>query len=65
MKSSPILEVRDISKRFGGVHALEKVSLDLYAGEVLALAGDNGAGTGERSISNTNPDEIVRLMVGG
>jgi len=44
MKSNPILEVRDISKRFGGVHALEKVSLDLYAGEVLALAGDNGAG---------------------
>ena len=42
MKSNPILEVRDISKRFGGVHALEKVSLDLYAGEVLALAGDNG-----------------------
>ncbi|MBV8329545.1 MAG: ATP-binding cassette domain-containing protein, partial [Verrucomicrobia bacterium] len=44
MKSSPILEVREISKRFGGVHALEKVSLDLNAGEVLALAGDNGAG---------------------
>jgi ABC-type sugar transport system ATPase subunit len=44
MKSSPILEVRDVSKRFGGVHAVEKVSLDLYAGEVLALAGDNGAG---------------------
>ena len=44
MKSSPILEIRELSKRFGGVHALEKVSLDLYPGEVLALAGDNGAG---------------------
>jgi hypothetical protein len=28
MKSNPILEVREISKRFGGVHALEKVSLE-------------------------------------
>jgi ABC-type sugar transport system ATPase subunit len=60
MKSSPILEVRDISKRFGGVHALEKVSLDLYAGEVLALAGDNGAGKSTliKSISGVHkPDE--------
>src|SRR6516164_9388542 len=60
MKSSTILEVRDISKRFGGVHALEKVSLDLYAGEVLALAGDNGAGKSTliKSISGVHkPDE--------
>jgi len=42
--SERLLEVRDISKRFGGVHALERVSLSLAAGEVLALAGDNGAG---------------------
>jgi simple sugar transport system ATP-binding protein len=40
----PLLEVRAVSKRFGGVHALERVSLTLGAGEVVALAGDNGAG---------------------
>lgn len=40
----PILETRDISIRFGGVEALKRVSLQLYPGEVLALAGDNGAG---------------------
>ncbi len=40
----PLLEVRGISKQFGGVHALADVSLALEAGEVLALAGDNGAG---------------------
>src|SRR5271156_6734414 len=42
--SSPLLEVDQVSKRFGGVHALKDVSLTLGPGEVLALAGDNGAG---------------------
>jgi simple sugar transport system ATP-binding protein len=39
-----LLEARKISKRFGGVHALEDVDFRLHAGEVVALAGDNGAG---------------------
>src|SRR6516162_5786268 len=62
MKSSPILEVKDLSKRFGGVHALEKVSLELYGGEVLALAGDNGAGKSTliKTISGVHkPDEGI------
>src|ERR1700738_5724202 len=42
--ADPLLRVENVSKRFGGVHALKKVSLRLQAGEVLALAGDNGAG---------------------
>jgi simple sugar transport system ATP-binding protein len=40
----PILDVRAVFKRFGGVEALKGVSLALHAGEVVALAGDNGAG---------------------
>jgi simple sugar transport system ATP-binding protein len=40
----PILSARELSKHFGGVAALERVSFDLFPGEVLALAGDNGAG---------------------
>ena len=40
----PILDVRSVSKRFGGVEALKDVSLSLHPGEVVALAGDNGAG---------------------
>ena len=43
-RSGPLLEVKGISKLFGGVHAVEDVSLSLARGEVLALAGDNGAG---------------------
>ncbi len=42
--SEPLLEARNISKRFGGVHALEDVSFRVEPGEVVALAGDNGAG---------------------
>src|SRR5215469_16760139 len=44
MSEQPILQVQSVYKRFGGVHALENVSMDLFPGEVLALAGDNGAG---------------------
>lgn len=42
--SEPLLEARGISKRFGGVHALENVSFHVDPGEVVSLAGDNGAG---------------------
>lgn len=41
---APILSVQNVNKRFGGTQASDNLSLDLHAGEVLALAGDNGAG---------------------
>ena len=39
-----LLVVRDISKTFGGTHALNKVGMSLNAGEIVALLGENGAG---------------------
>ncbi len=44
METTPIVSMRGITKRFGGVTALEAVDLDAYSGEVLAIVGDNGAG---------------------
>jgi ABC-type sugar transport system ATPase subunit len=41
---APVLEVRDVSKRYGAVRALHQVSLSLSRGEVIGLVGDNGAG---------------------
>ncbi|PTY35760.1 hypothetical protein BGP77_00045 [Saccharospirillum sp. MSK14-1] len=42
--NSAVLSLRDVSKVFPGVKALDNVKLDLYPGEVTALVGENGAG---------------------
>jgi ABC-type sugar transport system ATPase subunit len=44
MSDSPILEVRGVSKFFGGLTALSNVDFAIHQGEVVALLGDNGAG---------------------
>jgi len=41
---TPLVRLKDVSKTFGGIHALDSVSLDLHAGDVVGLVGDNGAG---------------------
>lgn len=40
----PVLSLTNIQKVFGGVIAIQNFSLELYAGEIVALVGDNGAG---------------------
>ena len=42
--AEPILRLRGIGRRFGGVHAVHDVDLDVYAGERRAILGPNGAG---------------------
>ena len=42
--SAPLLELAGITKRFGGVHALEGVDFPLERGEIHGLVGENGAG---------------------
>jgi D-xylose transport system ATP-binding protein len=42
--NTELVAIRNVSKAFGGVHAVEDVSINLYPGEVVALLGHNGAG---------------------
>ena len=44
MTATPILQMRDITRRFGQFYALKGVDLTVYAGEIHALMGENGAG---------------------
>ena len=59
----PLLEVDDLSIRYGRVQALEHVSLEVHPGEVVALIGANGAGksTTLRSISRIIPIHRGRI----
>lgn len=64
--SKPVLEVRNIKKRFGGITALDGVSLDFYPGEIHCIVGENGAGksTLMKIIAGTylkNEGEIIYL----
>ncbi|WP_413867948.1 ATP-binding cassette domain-containing protein [Albidovulum sp.] len=43
-KPTPLVEMRDISIAFGGIKAVDHVTIDLFPGEVVGLLGHNGAG---------------------
>lgn len=63
----PVVSVRDISKRFGGVQALDGVSLDLLPGEVHCLAGENGCGKSTliKVISGAEKPDSGEIIVDG
>jgi branched-chain amino acid transport system ATP-binding protein len=44
MNETPLLQVREISKTFGGIQALDRVSFDVREGEILGIIGPNGSG---------------------
>jgi neutral amino acid transport system ATP-binding protein len=68
----PLLEVRDVVKRFGGIRAVDGASLDVERGSVTALIGPNGAGkttlfnvvtgfySGERGLVRFEDHQILR-----
>jgi len=68
-EGAPVLEVRDVTRRFGGVRALDAVSFDVRPGEILGFIGPNGAGktTLFDVISGYTPADSgsIRLLSGG
>ncbi|MBX3029680.1 MAG: sugar ABC transporter ATP-binding protein [Chloroflexi bacterium] len=63
----PLVEMRDIRVSFGGVHAVDGVSVDLYPGEVVGLVGGNGAGKSTliRTLSGARPADSGQILVNG
>ena len=63
----PLVEMRDIQVSFGGVRAVNDVTVDLYPGEVLGLVGGNGAGksTLMRVLSGAHPADSGKILVDG
>jgi D-xylose transport system ATP-binding protein len=66
-ESPPLVEMRNISVAFGGVHAVWDVTVDLHAGEVVGLVGGNGAGksTLMRALSGAHPPDGGQILVDG
>jgi simple sugar transport system ATP-binding protein len=67
MTEAPLYEVRNISKSYGSVVALDDVSLQLRAGEVLGLVGDNGAGksTLVKALSGAHLPDSGQILLDG
>jgi branched-chain amino acid transport system ATP-binding protein len=65
--NAPLLETRQLDKHYGGLHVTRQVSLQLHAGDRLALIGPNGAGktTLVNQISGTVPPSSGSVRLGG
>lgn len=66
-KQPPVLELTDIGKNFGNIHALRGVSLSVHEGEVTCILGDNGAGKSTliKIISGLYPYDTGHYRVAG
>ena len=63
----PLVEMRNMRVSFGGVHAVDGVSVDLYPGEVVGLVGGNGAGKSTliRALSGAHPADEGEILIDG
>src|SRR5438132_9499430 len=63
----PLVELRNIQVSFGGVRAVDSVTVDLHAGEVVGLVGGNGAGksTLMRALSGAHPPDGGGILIEG
>ena len=67
LRGGPLCELRDIRVSFGGLHAVDGVTIDLYPGEVVALVGGNGAGksTLMHTLSGAHPADSGEILING
>ena len=63
----PLVEMNNIRVAFGGVHAVDDVSIDLYPGEVVGLVGGNGAGKSTliRTLSGAHAADSGEIRING
>ena len=63
----PLVAMRNIHVAFGGVHAVEDVTIDLYPGEVVGVVGGNGAGksTLMRALAGAHPADSGDIHISG
>jgi D-xylose transport system ATP-binding protein len=63
----PLVEMRNIRVSFGGIHAVDGVTINLNAGEVVALVGGNGAGksTLMHTLSGAHPADAGEIRIEG
>jgi D-xylose transport system ATP-binding protein len=63
----PLVDMRHIRVSFGGVHAVDNVSVDLYPGEVVGLVGGNGAGKSTliKALSGAHPPNEGEIYING
>ena len=66
-RGTPLVEMRDISISFGGIKAVDHVTVDLYPGEVVGLLGHNGAGKSTliKCLSGAYRADSVDILING
>ncbi|WP_172293245.1 ATP-binding cassette domain-containing protein [Pseudoruegeria sp. HB172150] len=64
---TPLVEMRNMRKAFGGIHAVDNVTIDLYPGEVVGVLGHNGAGKSVlmKMLSGALPRDSGEIYVNG